>query len=62
MDAMQNGRSFPDTRLWALAEKHLSETIPQIWDAVIANPDESDKIVEETIAPLARRLRLTFQS
>lgn len=60
--AMQRGRSFPDTRLWALAEKRLSETVPQIWDAVMADPGESDKIVEETIAPLARRLRLTFQS
>lgn len=62
MEAMQHGRSFPDTRLWALAEKRISEVIPQIWDEVLVNPDESDKIVEETIVPLARRLRLTFQS
>jgi ABC-type glycerol-3-phosphate transport system substrate-binding protein len=62
MHAIQSGRSFPDTRLWALAEKRISDAIPQIWDAVFANPDESDKIVEEIITPMARRLRITFQS
>jgi ABC-type glycerol-3-phosphate transport system substrate-binding protein len=62
VEAIQNGRSFPDSRLWALVEKRLSDAIPQIWDAVIANPDESDKIVEETINTLAKRLRMTFAS
>jgi multiple sugar transport system substrate-binding protein len=62
MHAMRTGRSFPDSRLWALIEKRLSDLIPEIWQAVLTDPERSDEIVEREITTLAKRLRLTLES
>src|SRR5258706_1209024 len=62
MHAWQTGRSFPVSELWALIEKRLIDIIPEIWDEVFANPQNSDTIVEQKINTMASRLRMTLES
>jgi ABC-type glycerol-3-phosphate transport system substrate-binding protein len=62
MHALQTGRSFPANQLWALIEKRFTDIIPEIWDEVFANPQNSDTIVEQKINAMARRLRMTLES
>ena len=60
--ALQNGHSFPTSELWGLVEKRLADIVPSIWEKVLASdkPD-IDKILAETIVPLARLLNLSLE-
>ncbi len=60
-DALQNGRTFPVGELWGLVEKRLVDAIPAVWERVLAS-DQSDidKILADTIVPLAQRLNMSF--
>ncbi len=62
MHALQTGRSFPISQLWALIEKRFIDVIPEIWDEVFANHQNSDTIVEQKINAMASRLRRTLES
>jgi multiple sugar transport system substrate-binding protein len=61
-NALQGGRSFPTSELWGLVEKRLADITPSIWEKVLASdkPD-IDKILTETIIPLARLLNLSLE-
>ncbi len=62
-DALQGGRSFPTSELWGLVEKRLADIVPSIWERVLDsdNPD-IDKILAETMIPLARLLNLSLET
>src|SRR5689334_7602114 len=61
LDALQNGRTFPVGELWGLVEKRLVDTIPVVWEKVLAsNENDTDKILTETVVPLAQRLNISF--
>ena len=62
MHALQSGRTFPASQLWALIEKRFIDVIPEIWDEVFADPQNSDVIVEQKINVMASRLRMTLES
>jgi multiple sugar transport system substrate-binding protein len=59
-DALNTGRCFQNSPLWALVEKRLAELIPALWAQVIENPDQSDAIVEEELNILASRLEMAI--
>jgi ABC-type glycerol-3-phosphate transport system substrate-binding protein len=61
-NALQSGHSFPTGELWGLVEKRLADIIPSIWERVLVpgKPD-IDKILAETIVPLARLLNLSLE-
>jgi ABC-type glycerol-3-phosphate transport system substrate-binding protein len=62
-NALQNGRSFPATELWGLVERRVVDTVPSVWEKVL-DPDKPDidKILAETMVPLARLLNLSLGS
>jgi multiple sugar transport system substrate-binding protein len=59
--ALQNGRSFPPGPLWGLVEKRLHDTLPEIWNEVLAHPERTDAIVEKYLGELAKRLQVTIK-
>jgi hypothetical protein len=61
LDALQNGRTFPVGELWGLVEKRLIDAIPIVWEKVlVSGENDIDKILAETIVPLAQRLNISF--
>lgn len=61
--ALQTGRSFPTSALWGLVEKRLADIIPAIWQTVLnSEKPDVDKILSETIMPLAKMLNLSLES
>jgi multiple sugar transport system substrate-binding protein len=62
-NALQKGRSFPASKLWVLVEKHLADIVPSVWEKVLnaENPD-IDKVLAETIGPLAGQLNISLAS
>ena len=61
LDALQKGRTFPVGELWGLVEKRLVDTIPMIWEKVLASSENDvDKVLADTIVPLAKRLNMSF--
>ena len=62
LDALQKGRSFPSGQLWGLVEKRLVDAIPIVWEKVLnADEQDIDKILGETIVPLAERINMTLE-
>jgi multiple sugar transport system substrate-binding protein len=62
LDALQRGRSFPSGQLWGLVEKRLVDAIPIVWERVLnADEKEIDKILGETLVPLAERINMTLE-
>jgi multiple sugar transport system substrate-binding protein len=60
-DSLQNGRCFPNSQLWGLVEKRLSEALPDIWTEILAHPERSDSIVENNLSTLAKHLQMTIR-
>jgi multiple sugar transport system substrate-binding protein len=59
--AIAKGRSFPNSRLWGLVEKRLTDTVADIWIEVLREPAAPpDAIIEAHFQDLADRLRLSF--
>lgn len=62
LNALQNGRSFPIGQLWGLVEKRLTDALPIVWEKVFdGDTDAVEKIMAETIVPLARRINITLE-
>jgi multiple sugar transport system substrate-binding protein len=59
-DALNAGRCFQNSPLWALVEKRLAELIPGLWAQVIEKPAQSDEIVETQLRNLANRLEMAI--
>ena len=61
-NALQGGRSFPANELWGLVEKRLADTVPSIWEKVLdSEKPDIEKIVADTMIPLARMLNLSLE-
>jgi multiple sugar transport system substrate-binding protein len=61
LDALQKGRTFPVGELWGLVEKRLVDAIPMVWEKVLASSENDvDKVLTDTIIPLAKRLNMSF--
>ncbi len=65
--SLDRARSFPSGHIWGLVEKQLTDRIPAIWADVLALPDRGDidaldAILDQYLAPLARRLKITIGS
>ena len=61
-NALQGGRSFPTNELWGLVEKRLADTVPSIWEKVLdSEKPDIEKILAESIIPLARLLNLSLE-
>jgi multiple sugar transport system substrate-binding protein len=62
LQALQHGRPFSASGLWGLVEKRLADTLPDIWNEVMAHPERKDSIVENQLMALAQRLRMTLRA
>lgn len=61
VQALKNGRTFPQISLWGLIEEKLSLALEKIWEEVLdeQQPD-IDAIMNRQIGPLVRRLQMTL--
>jgi len=61
--ATQNGRTFPLIPRWGLIEEKLNLAFIQIWDDLLAHPDQDLKaIIVRWLEPLAQRLDYFLKS
>jgi multiple sugar transport system substrate-binding protein len=62
-DALKGGRSFPTSELWGLVEKRLADITPSIWEKILnSDKPDIDKILAETMIPLAKLLNLSLET
>jgi multiple sugar transport system substrate-binding protein len=59
--ALRVGRSFPLLTRWGLIEDHLVDTLGQIWDEILGQPNpDVAAIIRRQLEPLAQRLNLSL--
>jgi multiple sugar transport system substrate-binding protein len=61
LQALKTGRSLPNVGLWGLIEDRLAQTISNLWDDILANPQpDLEALYDKHISPLTNRLNITL--
>ena len=59
--SLKTGRSFSSEHLWGLVETRLTDTLPLVWNDVLAVPEpDLDEILNKRLNPLARRIAMAL--
>jgi multiple sugar transport system substrate-binding protein len=59
LEALKTGRALPNLRVWGLIEDRLVNTLPQVWDDILASPKpDLEAIYDQHILPMADHINL----